>query len=357
MRKSYGKSVIIWLLLLLCVMCLPCSASAAAKLNCTSKKLYVGQTYKLKVFGTKKKVKWSSSNSRVAKVNSQGKVTAKKAGAATITVKGSGKNLKCKITVKKPSIKLNKTSAAIYTSGTKTVKLKATVKGASAKVTWKSSNRNIATVDSGGKVTAKKAGKVTITAKANGKTAKCKVTVKKLSKRKRALMIYKTLLAKGTIKYFGLNYAVSAFAVADTDGDSIPELYIRGKRDDSDILYDLQVTFDNNKGYKISGVHTNLYGYYKKSGVIVSYCPCFLYDSNEKYSDEYDYFYKYVLKYSYSKLASGIRRYYKVEDYMGSPITRNEFYSWLMGKVKNTSSFTKFKFYSNTVSNQNKYLL
>lgn len=46
------------------------------------------------------------------------------------------------------------------------------------KVAWKSSNKKVATVNSKGKVVAKKKGKVTITAKVAGKTYKCKVTVK-----------------------------------------------------------------------------------------------------------------------------------------------------------------------------------
>ena len=49
----------------------------------------------------------------------------------------------------------------------------------SGKVTWKSSNKKVATVSSKGKVTAKKKGTATITMKVNGvKTATCKVTVK-----------------------------------------------------------------------------------------------------------------------------------------------------------------------------------
>lgn len=78
-----------------------------------------------------------------------------------------------------PTIKLNKTSAVLYLKEQKTIQLKATVTGPSTKVTWKSSNPAIASVGSKGKVTAKKTGKVTITAKANGKTAKCTITVKK----------------------------------------------------------------------------------------------------------------------------------------------------------------------------------
>lgn len=60
----------------------------------------------------------------------------------------------------------------------KTVKIKATAKP-SAKITYTSSNKKVATVNSKGVVTGKKAGTATITVKANGKTVKVKVTVKK----------------------------------------------------------------------------------------------------------------------------------------------------------------------------------
>lgn len=79
-------------------------AKSNIKLNVKSKSIYKGKTYTLKVQGTKKKVKWSSSNKKVATVNSKGKVTAKKKGSCYIYAKVSGKKLKCKITVKnKPS--------------------------------------------------------------------------------------------------------------------------------------------------------------------------------------------------------------------------------------------------------------
>lgn len=77
----------------------------------------------------------------------------------------------------KASIKLNNKTLTI-TAG-KAAVLKATVTGTSKKVTWKSSNTAVATVSTAGKVVGKKAGKVTISATANGKTAKCTVTIKK----------------------------------------------------------------------------------------------------------------------------------------------------------------------------------
>ena len=69
-------------------------------------------------------------------------------------------------------IKLNKKKATIKVGAT----LKLKVKGTKKKATWKSSNKKVATVKAG-KVTGKKAGTVTITAKVAKKTLKCVVTV------------------------------------------------------------------------------------------------------------------------------------------------------------------------------------
>lgn len=141
---------------------------------------------------TNKKLKWTTSNTKVAIVNNQGKITAKGKGVAIIKVMaldGSSKYAICKVTVKQPvtSVKLNKKSATLKVKGNakqKTVTLKATVypKNANNKaVSWKSSNSKIATVNSKGKVIAKKRGTCYITATAKDgskKSAKCKVVVK-----------------------------------------------------------------------------------------------------------------------------------------------------------------------------------
>ncbi len=137
------------------------------------------------------KVKWSTSNKKIATVNSKGKVTIKKAkGTVTITAKtADGQKASVKFKVSKAKVKVSKIkvvgSKTMKTSGKKKKQtLKVAITPATAdnqKVTWKSSNTKIATVNSKGKVTAKKKGKVTITATAKDgskKKAKFKITVK-----------------------------------------------------------------------------------------------------------------------------------------------------------------------------------
>ena len=75
------------------------SKTQTIKLNRTSYSVYSGKTFKLKVSGTKEKVKWSSSNEKVATVK-KGVVTTLKAGKATIKAKVAGQTLKCALTVK-----------------------------------------------------------------------------------------------------------------------------------------------------------------------------------------------------------------------------------------------------------------
>lgn len=70
-------------------------------------------------------------------------------------------------------------SISLNLDGTYTFSPKYTPSNAKPTVTWSTSNKNVATVSSKGKVTAKKIGSATITCSApNGVTAKCKVTVK-----------------------------------------------------------------------------------------------------------------------------------------------------------------------------------
>lgn len=120
----------------------------------------------------------------------------------------------------KASIKLNKSTLSIKVGSTST--LKATVTGKSSSVTWKSSNTSIATVNSNGKITAKKAGKTTITAKANGKTAKCTITVKAVDYKS----LYKKFLAKSSVSAGTSTIKPNYFYLLNIDKSGVPELVV-----------------------------------------------------------------------------------------------------------------------------------
>lgn len=139
--------------------------------------VYVGKKATIKVTKTKVtgKVTFKSSNKKVATVNSKGVITGKKAGKAVITVKVGKYTKKLTVKVKKPSFKLVKSSVKLKKGKKTTIRVKA---APVSKVTYKTSNKKVATVNSKGVVTAKKKGKVTITVKSGKKTVKIKVTVK-----------------------------------------------------------------------------------------------------------------------------------------------------------------------------------
>ena len=152
-----------------------------------SSSVYVGSTLKLSAVlspkNSKSTLTWKSSDTNIATVDKNGKVTAKKAGKVTITVTtANGKTATKAITVnEKPAPTSVTISGPTTVNAGSTITLKATVKPSNASslaVTWSSSDPNTATVDKNGKVKGIKSGTVTITAKTvNGKTATHKVTV------------------------------------------------------------------------------------------------------------------------------------------------------------------------------------
>lgn len=85
------------------------------KLNYSNATLYINGSDKIQlkatVKGNNSKIKWKSSNPKVATVSAKGKVRAKKAGSATITAKCNGLTAKCKIKVKQ---KESKNVKALY---------------------------------------------------------------------------------------------------------------------------------------------------------------------------------------------------------------------------------------------------
>lgn len=165
----------------------PSKRVTSLSIKASKKTLEIGKTATITATvkpakATCKLVSYTSSKPSVATVNSKGKVTAKKAGTTTITVKTlDGKKKKTvKITVKKAATSVAISGPSSVQVGS-SITLKATVKPSTATqtVTWSTNNKAVATVTSAGKVTGVKAGTATITAKsADGKkTATKKITV------------------------------------------------------------------------------------------------------------------------------------------------------------------------------------
>lgn len=151
---------------------------AKFSLDVTEKTLYVKgkDTVTLKAdTNLSDKITWSSSNKKVATVNSKGVVTAKAKGTAVITATCGEYKATCKVSVKTPTLKLAKTSASIKVGKKTTIKATATPTGT---VKYTSSNKKIATVSSKGVVTGKKKGTAKITVTCNGVSKTFKVTVK-----------------------------------------------------------------------------------------------------------------------------------------------------------------------------------
>ena len=155
--------------------CTVCVTEAAPRISSSRLTMIKGQSRTLKITGLKKgqKITWKSSNSKIVAVNKAGKLQAKAKGSATITGTVSKRKYTCKVTVHAP--KLNKTAVTLKVSQTYQLKLS----GTNQKITWKSSNSKIVTVNKTGKLFAKSAGNATITAQVNGIRFVCKVKIQK----------------------------------------------------------------------------------------------------------------------------------------------------------------------------------
>ena len=185
---------------------------------------------------TNKNVTWKSSNTKIATVDGNGKVTAVAAGTVTITctaIADKSKSATCKITVTNPAVKvtklsMNKTSVDLLKG--KTVQLKVTVTPSNATnkaVTWTSSNKKIATVTSNGLVKAVGTGTVTITAKAkdgSGKKVTCKINVYADSVESYVARIYTKALGRDP-EPAGLKYWVGEIKAGRKTAVQVAEMF------------------------------------------------------------------------------------------------------------------------------------
>ncbi|WP_312370287.1 Ig-like domain-containing protein [Lachnoclostridium sp.] len=156
-------------------------------LDNSKKTIYIGEKYKLKTVTNPKvvteKFTYSSSNTKIATVSSNGTVNGVGSGVVTITVqsKDSKRKATCTITVKKievVSVKLTENQKTLIIGDS--FKLKATINPTNATdkdITWKSSNTKVAKVDRNGNITATGNGECTVSAISGKITEKCSITV------------------------------------------------------------------------------------------------------------------------------------------------------------------------------------
>ena len=167
--------------------------------------LVIGSTQKLEILSlpdglSEKDLIYSSSDESVATIDKNGNLIAIKKGTVTITVnkfaeaktitvksKDGKYSATCKVAITEKEIEIESVSISGSSSVTvgSSIKLSATFNPDNAtiqKLTWKSSDESIATVDANGNVKGLKAGTVTITVTTeNGKTATKKITIKEKS--------------------------------------------------------------------------------------------------------------------------------------------------------------------------------
>ena len=121
---------------------------------------------------------WESSNTKVVTVNADGVVSAKGEGESVITLTTEFGSAQCAVNVMYGTLVIDPEEITCQMYETKQLSVTKPEHKATAKVTWKSSNTAVASVDSKGNVTGLKAGNAVITASVTGcKSVQCNVTV------------------------------------------------------------------------------------------------------------------------------------------------------------------------------------
>lgn len=187
-KKKICKSImLIFAVSIISTLLFNVTSKAAVKINKKKVTMYSGEKTQLIITGSRKKVKWRSSNKKICKVNKKGLVTAKKKGKATIKAKVGKKTLKCIVKVKNrpkrvipnnnnnnasntnvpvsvTGLQINGAQKVLAPGGTMNLSVSfIPANAAPMAVKWKTSSKNIATVKNG-TVNAVDTGKVTISA-------------------------------------------------------------------------------------------------------------------------------------------------------------------------------------------------
>lgn len=189
--KKFFKSIITIMLVLSVMVCgtntTTYAATKSIRVKTTKSTLYIldsaNNKAKLTVTYNGKNVtkaaRYKSSNSKIAKVNKNGVVTAVRPGTVKITTKYKGKSRTTKVKIKKAKLSLNKKTIELSRGQKFTLKAFANKSGISNKnIKWTSSNGKIASINKNGIITTKKNGTTTISCKTAIGKVSAKVVVK-----------------------------------------------------------------------------------------------------------------------------------------------------------------------------------
>ena len=121
---------------------------------------------------------WESNNTKVAKVDTNGVVTARAEGEAVITLTTNIGSARCVVNVQSGTLTINKEAIECNVYETTQLTVTKPEHKATARISWKSSNSAVASVDSKGNVTGVAAGNAVITASVSGcKPVECSIKV------------------------------------------------------------------------------------------------------------------------------------------------------------------------------------
>ena len=165
------------------IACEPINQEPTVAIDQDTVHLFIGQKDTLEAVITPEETVvsvniWESSNTKVATVNADGVVSAKGEGEAVITLTTDIGTAQCVVNVQSGTLTIDQESVTCNVFETIQLNVTKPEHKATARVSWKSSNSAVASVDSKGNVSGMSAGEAVITASVSGcKSVECTVKV------------------------------------------------------------------------------------------------------------------------------------------------------------------------------------
>lgn len=223
-------------------------------------------------------IKWSSESTKKAKVDSKGKVTGVGKGSTSIIAKIGNYKASSKIVINKGTQKLSYKKEFEKSYGDKSFKINAKLERGDGKLSYSSSDKKVATVDSKGKVTIKGTGICTITVKAKGtsnyKEKKVKITLKVKPKKASLKSVKASKGKKMTVKWSkdtrASGYQIYYSTSKNFSSKNTKKITVSGNKNVSKTIKSLKkgkkyyVKVRSYKTAKINGKNQKLYGSWSK---------------------------------------------------------------------------------------------